>query len=172
MPGTDPSTLWAMRVLTNDYLIDGFIDPKTQAARLSIYGYGSDSNAPIWLASARFQATHDFAAPVPAADKRAAVYFDSLIAIMPADEPGMTSVLKQNSAYQYPLSAKIYTGSYHINGNVMCADKQFRGYEETRILILRDVEINHRRPGSQLTGLKAPFIMLATRQIQALIPAA
>lgn len=172
MPEANSSSPWVMRVLTNDYLIDGYLDPKYETKRLSVYGYSGDSSAPIRLASAKFHPTHNIAAPVSATGKSVAVYFDSLIAVIPADAASTESAIKQNSTFQYPLPAEIRAGAYRITGNVMCSDKQFRGYDEARVLIVRDAQIDHTLPDAKLGKLQAPYALVASRQIQAMLPAA
>jgi hypothetical protein len=171
MVASNPPSLWAVRILTNDLLMDGFIDPKTQSTRLSVFGYRSDSTSPIWLSSVNATPVHALPAELPTPGKFTAVYFDSLVAVIPADDASTASAIKQNSSYLYPLKVDIFTGMYRIQGNVLCSDKQFNYFADTRILFLREVEIACTLPEPKLGALKAPYLLLATRQIQSLIPA-
>lgn len=171
MSGTNPSPMWAVRVLTADYLIDGWVDPKTYTPRLSSFMVNANPDAPLWLAAPRFQQTHSAAAPISASDRKVAVYFDSLIAVIPADEPSLASARKENSALQYPIPAELYVGTYGITGEVLILDKRFTAFDEKRVFVVQNAAIDCLLPNTTLSRIHAPYLFVASRQIQAMIVA-
>lgn len=165
---------FTVRVLTHDYLVDGWLEKKTETNRLSVYGYRSDLEAPLWLASPRLYPAHELAGELPAGDAptggRAAVYPDSIVAVIPADPAAIEAVAKQNGPFQYPLPVELRAGRYRIRGSVLCSDKQLRNFEQVRVLLLREAEIDCLLPNSRLVGLKAPYALVMAPQVQALLP--
>jgi hypothetical protein len=161
--------MWAVRVLTADYLIDGWVDPESYTTRLSSFKVNANPDTPLWLAAPRFQQTHSAAALISASDRKVAIYFDSLIAVIPADEPSLASARKENSMLQYPIPAELHAGSYRITGDVLILDKRFSAFDAVRVFFVQNAVVDSLLPDAMLSNVQAPYVFVASRQIQVML---
>ena len=163
---------WAVQVLTYDYLIEGHVDEKQEHFNFNlIQARGGPVN--MHLTSARFQPTGNLAPPEPASTPWALVYAESVVAVIPRDEASTAYVLKNNADFfKYPVAAEVRVGAYLIQGKVLSPDKMLNVFESYFRFAVQDAEISCRLPGAQLTGLKAPYVLVVGSHKQLLTPAA
>src|SRR5712692_5574900 len=119
--GVAPKPPWAVRLLTPDFLIDGYTDLDTHSEGAPFFQRqtGSMPLAALWLTSARFQATGPSSGPAPAADNWSLAYSAAFVAVIPNDEPSLTATRAYTSDLRKAFQAELYVGPYAIRGELL-----------------------------------------------------
>jgi hypothetical protein len=169
--GVAPKAPWAVRLLTPDFLIDGYVDLEAHSEGAPFFQRqtGTLPLAALWLTSARFQATGPSSGPAPAANNWSLAYSAAFVAVIPNDEPSLTATRAYTSDLRSAFPAELYVGPYAIRGQLLSPAAHtgdFAMLGSYLSLVVKDAEIDYRLPGAQLSGLKAPLAVVRTLLLQ------
>jgi hypothetical protein len=166
---------WAIQVLTQDYLINGFYDESQDNSTAPFffrawadYDGKIANSAAMHLTNIQFQPTRASAFPGGSAADWF-MYSHMVVAVMPHDEQSTLFVANNNNKNKYMIQADIFTGSYLIRGTVLCPDRKINRYQAYFNLPVQNAEISCLLPDARLQGLKAPFAIVRTHLIQGII---
>ena len=158
---------WAVQVLTRDYLIEGNLDGERDKYSFRLVGHDVGT---VILTSARFQPATTLAVPARPPVPQVLIHGDELVALIPRDEAGTTEDMKNNAPFKYPVPAEVYVGPYVIRGQVLSMDKNLRVFATYVGFVVQDAVVDCLLPGAQLTGLKAPYLLVMSRHKQLVVP--
>ena len=162
-----PQSPWAVQILTTDYLIDGWMD----GARYRMcFNVTTGSDEDIFLASTRVQPTGPVP-PLPAPISAwTQVFRESVVAIIPRDEPSLAWARKWNADWRIPIPAEAFVGPYVIRGAILSTDRRVRVWAGYKGFVAQDVEIECRLLGANLPSFKAPYVVVGDRHRHLLRP--
>jgi hypothetical protein len=159
---------WSVQILTHDYLIDGYIDGDRDKYIFRLIGHDV---SPIPVVSARLRSTGILNIQQREPIQRMVVYGDQLVALIPRDEVSLSAARQTNTAFKVAAPGEVYVGPYMIRGNVMSLDGSLRVFATYTGFVIEDAEITCLTPDSPLTNLTAPYVLVMSRQKQAMLPA-
>ena len=166
-----PKAPWAVRLLTPDFLVDGFTDTEAHPETWPFFttAVGSTPSGLLWLASPRFTPVASGSAPPPAVTQWLVPYSGNFVALMPFDNASLAAVRKNIADLKYPHAATLYVGPFALRGGLL-SNYEAVSYMSTmsghQCLAMQDVEIEYRLPNPSFTGLKAPLVLVRTHLLQ------
>jgi hypothetical protein len=160
---------WAVQILTLDYLIEGQLDADRDRYAFRLLGHDV---SPLPVVSARLRPTGSLALATPKIVPRVLVYGDCLVALVPRDQASLASAMQTNATFKQAIPAAAYVGPYVIHGQVLSLDSSLRVFEGYNGFPVQAAEIKCLIPGSPLTDLTAPYVLVLSRHKQALVPLA
>jgi hypothetical protein len=162
--------LWALQLLTPDYLIDGFCDTD----RYPIFTFSSTNyqnclpTDALQLSSTTIRPTGSLTVPVDSAPNWNVTFYNGFIAVIPKDEAS-THFFRSNLS-QYPtVPVDVYVGPYIICGALPIEKREFKKLEFLFSFVVRDAEIDCLWPNSFLHNYKVPYAMVRTLQVQGIV---
>jgi hypothetical protein len=157
-----PKPLWAVQLLTTEYLVDGSLDYddssgswwflEAQAGQLAL--------ETLNLKQASFQPTAGLNVSMPAAATWSTPSTAAYVACIPRDEASTAYALKQNSSWRNPIPAVVFVGPYSIRGNILSREQQLGSMQISGIFPMQQAVIDCLAPGARLTGLAAPYLLV------------
>jgi hypothetical protein len=169
--GVAPKAPWAVRLLTPDFLIDGYtdLDSHSEGAPFFQRQTGSMPLGALWLTSVRFQATGPSSGTAPTANNWSLAYSAAFVAAIPNDEASLTATRLNIADLRNAFQAELFVGPYAIRGQLLSPAAHagdFAMFGSYHSLVVKDAVIDYRLPGAQLTGLKAPLAVVRTLLLQ------
>jgi hypothetical protein len=172
--GKKPATTkapWAIRVLTPDFLIDGYHDTEAHPESWPFFTpqSGSPPEAMLWLASPRFTPVAAGAVVPPPVTNWLLPYNGSFVAVMPFDDASLAGMQKNASREKYPFPAVLYVGPFTIRGQLLSPYQnpaEFAMIAGHLNVVVVNAEFEYRLPGAQFTGLKTPLALVRTQLLQ------
>ncbi|HEY3343313.1 MAG TPA: hypothetical protein VGJ97_00195 [Anaerolineaceae bacterium] len=158
---------WAVQILTHDYLIDGYIDGDRDKYIFRLIGHDV---SPIAVVSARLRPTGILNIQQRGPIQRMLVYGDQLIALIPHDEVSLTAARQTNASFKIGSPGEVYVGPYLIRGKVMSLDSSLRVFATYNGFVIEDAEISCLTPDTPLTAMNVPYVLVMSRQKQAMLP--
>jgi hypothetical protein len=166
-----PKAPWAIRLLTPDFLIDGYYDTEAHPESWPFFSVeiGATPLAVSWLASPRFTPVTTGAGPVPAVVNYRLPDTGNFAAMMPFDDARLAAMRKNGSSQKYPFGAALDVGPYAIRGQLL---RPYQKPDDLGLLaghlslVVLNTEIEYRLPGAKFTGLRAPWMLVRTHLLQ------
>ena len=166
-----PKAPWAVRLLTADFLVDGFCDTEAHPEGWPFFTpqTGTAPAGLLWLDRPRFTPVAAGMTPQPAVSQWVLPYSSNYVALMPFDDASLAAMRKNAADDKYAKAAVVHVGPFAIRGQLMSP------YEATSYMstmahhlsyTMTDVEIEYRGPNPQFTGLKSPLALVRTHLLQ------
>ncbi len=157
-PLPTPKKNWAVDLLTTEFLISGFIDGDHHRRAFQLIGGDVSSLA---LSSARLQPTGNLGLPDSLTAPWAVAYGNTLVVVIPRDRPSLDYAMQQNSDWKNPQPAEVYAGHYLLRGTLLSPAADVRTLAAfTTGFAMQQVQISSLLPGSRLSGLTAPYVLV------------
>ena len=168
-----PKTPWAVRVLTPDFLVDGYTDTDAHPDSWPFFGpqTGRLEAIFLWLSSPRFTPTSAASGAPPNVSAWLVPYTGDLVAVLPFDDASLAAMQKNAADAKHAFAAVLLAGPYLIRGQLLSLYEKpddiavMSGHHS---LAVANAEIEYRLPGAQFTGLKSPLMIVHTRHMQGL----
>jgi hypothetical protein len=156
-----PKALWAVQLLTTDYLVDGNLDPDDPTGSWFLHVQSGElAMATLTLTQARMQPTGGLNATMPTAAKWSLPSTGMFVACIPRDEGGTAYALKRNSSSKHPIAGVVFVGPYAIRGTILSPDAGVDILAGYLTFAMQQVVIDCLAPGARLTGLAAPYVLV------------
>jgi hypothetical protein len=168
---TAPKAPWAVRLLTPDFLVDGYTDTEAHPETAPFFApHGSSlPTGMLWLDSPRFTPVAAGAALPPAISQWVLPYSSNHVAVLPFDAASLAAVRKNAENFKYSFKAALAVGPYMIRGLLM-SDYEAVSYLSLMAgrlsLAVQDAEIECRLPQTQMAAFKAPMVLVRTLLLQ------
>ena len=165
-----PNALWALQLLTPDFLIDGICDTN----RYPIFTFSSTNyqnclpTDALQLTATTIRSTGSLVVPADAPPNWNVTFYNGFIAVIPADEASTHYFHSNLSRYPY-VPVDVYAGPYVFHGTLPIEKKEFKQLEFLFSFVLKDVEIDCLWPQSFLHNYKVPYAMLRTLLVQGIV---
>ncbi len=153
---------WAIQVLTTEYVVDGYIQPEEDIFRWARQYGLTDAFECAPLTSVQILPAGQLNTPPQSFTTWEFSYCTTIVMIIPGDEASRKAAPRDYRDYRHPFRAVIYAGPYVIRATVL-SDSEETGMlfvDHKGFIPLRDAEIDCQLPGSRLTGLKVPWLVL------------
>jgi len=168
---TGPKAPWAVRLLTTDFLVDGFTDTEAHPDTWPFFSpqTGSPPTGLLWLDSPRFTPVAAGTPPQAAVKQWVVPYSSQYVAVMPFDNTSLAAVRKNADSHKYAHAAVLHVGPFAIRGQLLST------YEAVSYLstmaahlsfAMQDAEIESRLPNPQFGVLKAPLVLVRAQLLQ------
>jgi hypothetical protein len=170
--GSAPRQLWRLQLLTNEYLIEGSINPEESRVGSSdifemscedvLDGGGIEAFHRLSLTDVSVRATGVLSLPEQRYPEWGTAVFNDVIAVFPRDEASLQAAQKAFREYRYPLPVEIYAGSYRLRGKLLSDSTIPRRspFLENQIVPLVEAEIDNLLPGASLHDLQADWLLV------------
>ena len=166
-----PKALWAVQVLTTDFLVDGqmdYDDPSGPWWFLQAQS-GALAVATLSLTQASFQPTAgQNIQPTPAANW-VLPSSGQFVAAIPRDEASTAYAMKENSSSRHPIPAVVFAGPYAIRGTILSPDPNLYILSGYSIFAMQGAVIDCLAPGSRLHGLAAPYLLVRSLLVHGIV---
>jgi hypothetical protein len=141
--------------------VEGFIDGDKDKNSLNFQPLEREWKY-YFLTKASHRSTGILSIPAKSDMEWIAFYEHELIAVIPHDEASLAYSTKHNFAYNASFTMEVFVANYSIRGTFLTnfLDKDIRKFYSSQIMIGKDVEVNNLLPHAQLTGFKAPHLIL------------
>ena len=162
---------WAVRLLTPDFLVDGYADSEAHPESRPFFtpDTGSTPAGTLWLETPRFTQLVTGAAAAPSVSRWLLPYNGHYAALLPFDNASLAAVTKNAQNHKYAFPAVLHVGPFAINGQLL-SEYEAVDYLNTMAnhacLAMREVEISYRLPGAQMAAFKAPLALVRTQLLQ------
>jgi len=163
-------SLWALQMLTPDYLVDGFCDTD-QYPIFTFSTTNYQTCLPIdalQLSSTTIRATTSLALPPGDVPNWNVTFYNGFIAVIPKDEAS-AHYFHSNLGHYPDVPVDVYAGPYVFHGTLPIEKEEFKKLEFLFSIVLKDVEIDCLWPNSFLHAYKVPYAMLRTLHIQGIV---
>jgi len=166
-----PKAPWTVRVLTADFLVDGFADTEAHPESWAFFttAVGSTPTGLLWLDGPKFTPVIAGVAAPPAVRQWVLPFTGDFTALMPFDDACLAAVRKNIASLKEPHAALVHAGPFALRGQLL-SEYGAVSYLSTMSghlsLAMQDVEIEYLRPNPGFSGLKAPLVLLHTRALQ------
>jgi hypothetical protein len=163
--------LWAVRLLTPEYVVDGYSDNAAHPESWPFFGPQGSTAHPglLWLDGPRFTAVAA-GGSVPANVRQWVVpYSSSYVAVLPNDAASLAAARKSAEGHKFSFAAVLTVGPYSIRGQLMSEYEAVSnlGMMAGRLsLAVQEAEIECRLPQSPLAAFKAPLVVVRTQLLQ------
>ena len=165
-----PKPLWAVQLLTTEYLVDGSLDYDDPTGSWFLQVQAGDlAMATLNLTQARFQPTGGLNVTMPTAAKWTLPSTGLFVACIPRDEASTAYALKHNSSSRNPISAVVFVGPYAIRGTILSPDKNLDILGGYQAFAMEQAVIDCLVPGSRLTGLAAPYLLVRSLLLHGIV---
>ena len=169
MIGTHPShnALWALQLLTPDYLVDGFCDTD----RYPIFTFSTTNyhtcipTDALQLIQTTVRTTSGLVLPEGDIPNWNVTFYNGFIAVIPKDEAS-THFFYSNLGHYPDVPVDVYAGPYVFHGTLPIEKEEFKKLEFLFSIVLKDVEIDCLWPNSTLRNYRVTYAMLRTLHIQ------
>jgi hypothetical protein len=167
-----PKPLWRLQLLTDEYLIEGSVDPdESRVGSSDIFemacenvldGGGIEAFHRLSLTGVSVQATGKLSLPDQRYAEWGTAVFNDVIAVIPRDESGLRAAQKAFREYRYPLKVEIFAGPYRLRGKLLSDSTIPRRspFLLNQVVPLVETEIDNLLPAAKLTGLQADWLLL------------
>jgi hypothetical protein len=163
--------IWALQVLTPDYIIDGLCDTE----RYSPFTFCSANyqcavpTDALQLEKVKLKSVGPNLAPPPESIPNWNItFYNGFIAVIPNDEAS-TQFFHSNLSHYPMYPVDVYAGPYLFRGDLPIEKKDFKKLEFLYSYILKDVEIDCLCPDSFFHGVKVPYAMVRTLLVQGMV---
>jgi hypothetical protein len=166
-----PKAPWAVRMLTPDFLVDGFSDTEAHPESWPFFAPHS-GNVPtgmLWLDNPSFLPVTAEASAPPAVSQWVVPYSSNYVAVMPFDMASLAAVRKNAERQKNSFATVLYVGPFSIRGRLL-SEYGAVPYLSTMAghlsLAVQDAEIACRLPNPRMTAFKAPMVLVRTQLLQ------
>jgi len=170
--GSTPRQLWRLQLLTNEYLIEGSINPEESRVGSSdifemscenvLDGGGIEAFHRLSFTDVSVRATGALNLPEQHYPEWGTAVFNDVIAVIPRDEASLQAAQKAFREYRYPLQVEIFAGPYRLRGKLLSDSTIPRRspFLENQIVPLVEAEIDNLLPGASLHDLQADWLLV------------
>jgi hypothetical protein len=152
-----PDSDLAVQILTPEYLIEGYSDPKDDLFEyLSTANPDDDFN--FILTSVRVQPAGILCIPPFSCQEWHGSFLSSIIALMPRDDASLQAARAAFEDYEYPFRAEIFAGQYLVRGALMSDSEDSPNY--LNFVTVKDAEIESLLPEAKMGHLSFPLLFL------------
>jgi hypothetical protein len=167
-----PRLLWRLQLLTNEYLIEGSINPEESRVGSSdifemscenvLDGGGIEAFHRLSFTDVSVRATGALNLPEQRYSEWGTAVFNDVIAVIPCDESSLQAAQKAFREYRYALQVEIFAGPYRLRGKLLSDSTIPRRspFLENQIVPLVQAEIDNLLPEAQLSRLQADWLLL------------
>ena len=167
---SQPPQPWALQALTLNYLIDGFVEPNGEVQTLLIGGPNYyERRYVLSLTEAKVQPVGNLAFAPFSCERWTLEHRWGLVAIIPKDDLSTQIIKNIAKESQYTYRIVMYAGPFIIRATVM-PPTQFHAFESYAFMPAKDAVIDCMIPGSLLTGLNAPWIVVNREMWEGFVP--
>ena len=168
---TIPKAPWAVRLLTPDFLVDGFTDSEAHPEIWPFFTteIGASPTGLLWLDAPKFTPVIAGTPVPPAVSQWVLPFAGEFMAVMPFDDACLAAVRKNIASLKSPHAVVVHAGPFALRGQLLseyAAVSYLSTMSAHMTLAIQDVEIEYRRPNPNFTGLKAPLVLVHTRALQ------
>lgn len=144
---------WSIRFLTNEYLIEGFIDKEKGKYILDATQEPGDATL---VNAVTYRPTGILSVPAKSALPWATIFLQSVIAVIPNDEASLAFAKSHHSKSRIEVATEGLVGPYFIRGTLLKERVEEYGVSFDGMAI--DAEISNLNTNAQLTSFKVPFL--------------
>jgi hypothetical protein len=166
----NPNALWALRVLTPDYVIDGLCDTD----RYPIFTFSSANyhscipTDALQLISTQIQSISGLILPANNTPNWNVTFYNGFVAVIPGDEASVRYFHSNLSKYP-DVNVDVYAGPYLIRGILPIEKKEFKKLEFLFSFVVKDAVIDCLTPNSFLHDYHVPYAMVRTLLVQGIV---
>lgn len=165
-----PKTPWTVQVLTRDYLVEGQTDGDDPTGPWFVTVQAKDlAMATLTLSPFTLQPTAGVGGPQRPASHWVLPSTAEFVAVIPRD-PGSTAyALKHRGPHGASIPAEVLVGQYALRGGVLSPDSDLDILSGYQTFGMQDVVIDCLAPGARLTNFAAPYLVVRTLLLQAIL---
>jgi hypothetical protein len=166
-----PKAPWAVRLLTTDFLVDGYSDNETHPESWPFFtpATGTAPAGLLWLDRPRFTPVSTGTPPQPPASQWMLPFSASYVAVLPFDDASLAAMSKNAADRKNAFPAIVHVGPFALRGKLMSeyAAVSYMSTMATHMsYVMQEVEIEYRGPNPGFTGLKSPLALVRTHLLQ------
>src|SRR3569832_1770705 len=116
-----PKAPWAVRLLTPDFLVDGFCDNEAHPESWPFFTAYTDAatKALLWLDAPRFTVVAAGGAPPLDVKQWVAPYGGQHVALLPVYEASLAAIRKNIACHKYAFAAVLHAGPFSVRGQLL-----------------------------------------------------
>jgi len=166
-----PKAPWAVRLLTPDFMVDGYTDTDAHPESWPFFTpeVGSTPSGMLWLGTPRFMPLVTGGTTTPNVSRWLLPYHSSYAALLPFDNASLEAVTKNVQNQKYAVPAVLHVGPFALQGQLLSAYETIPYLSNMAghlCLAMRAVEISYRLPGAQMAAFKTPLALVRTQLLQ------
>ncbi len=165
-----PKAPWSLRVLTPDFVVDGYHDPDQHSGSGPFFSPepAETTMATLWLDAPRFTPASPGAGAPPVVSQWLVPFTGSYVAVVPLDATSLAVMRRNVANYKHPFAAVLHVGPYAVFGQLLSDFDDVNDLDilaHHRNLAVQDATVEHRLPGAPFAGLQAPLVMFNGRWV-------